>query len=333
MFIFDRHKLLSGDVLLTTRDAIKSKVIRKSTDCAFSHAIFYVGSSSYIHSDGSGVHSGNLQRLLLSKAEYGLVLRMVDRAGDSIQLACNFSRNEVGKTYSVAGAVKAKLNNLPISQSQRNRQFCSRLVCQAFEYAGIALAKDCLLCTPADILQSPLLQQVSDCIRPATLEEIEFADSKSMLDVQTKATNEILKKARELSETDVQTFEQVANLLLSNPEFDSQISEVVLASGYCDMWKIDVENNPWRYEGRIFASLPVDRSQLEEMADFEKSNAEEMMQRFQKLYHQYSSGFRQTGLQYFKIESALYAALVDIQKKRRDAACFVRDLFGTDSNE
>lgn len=332
MFVFDRHKLLSGDILLTTRDAIKSKVIRASTDCTYSHAILYVGSSSYIHSDGSGVHSGNLQRMLLSKGEYGVVLRLKNGTEESFRLACDFARNEVGKSYSVAGAVKAKLKGVPISQSQRNRQFCSRLVCQAFEYSGITLTDDCQFCTPAEILRSSLLEQVPDCIRPATPEEVSFAKSKSMLDIQTKATNDILKKARELSGEDVQSFEQLANILLENPEYDSQITDAVVASGYCDMWKIDLDNNPWRYDGNVFASLPVDRKQLEEMARFERNSAAEMLSRFQTLYAQYSAGFHRAGLRYFGIGLALYASLIDVNTRRRDAAEFVIDLIGEDDS-
>ena len=65
MYLLNRDVLKKGDIILTCSEEKPSKIIRTLTRSEYSHAILYVGEASYIHSDLSGVHSGNTQRLVI----------------------------------------------------------------------------------------------------------------------------------------------------------------------------------------------------------------------------------------------------------------------------
>ena len=78
MYIIEINKLQAGDIFLTTQKHIVSKAIKAFTSSDYSHAMLHVGDGSYIHSDGNGVHSGNVQRLLFKDPVYVKVLRLVE---------------------------------------------------------------------------------------------------------------------------------------------------------------------------------------------------------------------------------------------------------------
>jgi len=64
MYILDIGKLEAGDIFLTRSNSEISQLVRRLTKSEFSHAILYVGVSSCIESDGPGVQSQNIQRIL-----------------------------------------------------------------------------------------------------------------------------------------------------------------------------------------------------------------------------------------------------------------------------
>ena len=64
MYKIDINKLEDGDIFLTRSNDRESELIRKISNSDYSHAILYVGVSSCIESDGLGVQSQNVNRLL-----------------------------------------------------------------------------------------------------------------------------------------------------------------------------------------------------------------------------------------------------------------------------
>lgn len=195
----------SGDIILTAQLAPVSKAVRLATGSKFSHAILYVGDGSYIHSDGQGVHSNNIQRLLIEKEGCAEVRRLIDNG--YVAKACMFARSEIGKAYSVKEAINTKN---PLSKRKKiNRQFCSRLVAQAYEYSGIKIVDNADYCSPKDLQQSQFIEVVPGCLKKATDQEIEFANSPSPIQKQTEITNLILSSARNLTGKDIQSFEEL----------------------------------------------------------------------------------------------------------------------------
>lgn len=317
MFILDTQKLLPGDVVLTAETTMRSKAVRKATTSSFSHAILYLGSNSYIHSDGTGVHSGNTQRLLFSEQFQAQVLRLCNRQDTQIEAICMFARRQVGKEYSVPEAVRSKTErNKTYSIARSNRQFCSRLVSQAYANAKIYIVKNSDYCYPQDIADSPLMMQVDNCVREATPEEIQFANSDSLLDKQTEITNAILKSVRALTGSDIQTFEQISAHLFQNSLHDNEITKIFQESGYLDLWKIDVDKNSWRYDPQIFLGLDISPSQKLESAKEQCNGARPQLKQFKFMYSQFMHLWQKKQLRYFAINIELYYKLIWLTEVR-----------------
>lgn len=320
MYIIPINELEKGDILLTSENSATSKAVRKSTGSDFSHAILYVGSGSYIHSDANGVHSGNLQRLLFDDAKNVTVLRVMCNP-EIISYACLFARSKIGTKYSVKSAVNSKLK---ISRNaNENRQFCSRLVAQAFECAGVELVENASFCTPQEILESESTLEVTGRVRKATNEEIEMANSENPIAKQSAITNEILLKVRQLTKQDIQTFEQITQYVIDNPEHDKEISKIYEESGYLTMWEYEIIKNAWRYDGRIFINIPLPVNKLIEKARFEKNNAEERLVLYKSHLEQYFYINQIHKSKYSSIHFELYKKLVENTLDNINAAEYV----------
>ncbi|MEM5496577.1 YiiX/YebB-like N1pC/P60 family cysteine hydrolase [Paraglaciecola mesophila] len=308
MYLIPIEELKKGDILLTSENSAISKVVRKSTKSDFSHAMLYVGNGSYIHSDAKGVHSGNLQRLLFDSADNVTVLRS-ECNSEVIDLACRFARSKIGTKYSVKSAINAKLRTS--KKENENRQFCSRLVAQAYEYAGLMLVKDSSFCTPQEILNSKSTYQISCKVRKATDAEVNFASSENPLERQSAITNEILLKVRAVSKEDIQTLDQITQYVITHPEHDEEISKIYKESGYLTMWEYEVQKNAWRYDGELFLNLPLSDNELIEMAKLEKSSAKETLSRYKINLEQYFYINEVHKLEYSRVQFELYKKLVE----------------------
>tara|TARA_R110001606_G_scaffold170820_1_gene316372 strand:+ start:912 stop:1886 length:975 start_codon:yes stop_codon:yes gene_type:complete len=320
MYLIPIEELKKGDILLTSENSATSKVVRKSTKSDFSHAIIYVGSGSYIHSDAKGVHSGNLQRLLFDAAENVTVLRS-ECNPEVIDQACMFARSKIGTKYSVKSAINAKLKTS--KNENENRQFCSRLVAQAYEYAGVMLVKNTSFCTPQEILNSTKTYKISCKVRKATNAEVNFASSESPLEKQSAITNEILSKVRAVSKEDIQTLDQITQYVSTHPEHDEEISKIYRESGYLTMWEYEVQKNAWRYDGELFLNLPLSTNKLVKIAKFEKSSAEERLSLYKKNWEQYFYINEIHKLEYSRIQFELYKKLVENTLDNINAAEYV----------
>ena len=321
MFILDADRLCVGDIILTADQTLRSKGIRAATGGSFSHAMLYVADHSYIHSDGHGVHSGNTQRRLFSAFGDAAVLRLRNPDASAVERACAYARTQVGKQYSKAEAFRSrKFRDVAEQREDSNRQFCSRLVAQAYSFAGVPLVPNVDYCYPSDLANSTLLQPVAAPLRQARTAEIEFAQSESPIDLQTRATNFILDEVRKLGGRDVQTFEQLPNFLIQNPEHDAAVCEIVKASGYLYFWKEDVLRNPWRYDAVEFRKLPVPSGERERVARRELPAAEQQLRQFTFVYGQYMTLWQRAKLNYFAMKLQLYMNLMDVTKQRIAAA-------------
>lgn len=321
MFILDADRLRVGDIILTADRTLLSKGIRMATGGSFSHAMLYVADHSYIHSDGDGVHSGNTHRRLFSALGDAAVLRLRSPNPSAVERACVYARTQIGKQYSKAEAVRSRrFRDAAEQMEDSNRQFCSRLVAQAYLFGGVALVPNADYCYPSEFATSQILQAVAAPLRQAGAADIEFAQSESPIERQTRATNFILDEVRKLSGRDIQTFEQLPQFLLQNPQHDAAVCEIVKASGYLDFWKEDVLRNPWRYDAVEFRMLPVPSEERERVARRELAAAERQLQQFTFMHGQYMALWQRAKLNYFATELQLYMHLVDVAKRRIEAA-------------
>ncbi|MDE1312684.1 hypothetical protein MCX36_20290 [Vibrio aestuarianus] len=228
MYLLDRTKLKLGDIILTRSNEKNSSLICKITKSDFSHAILYVGESSYIHSDPYGVHSSNIQRLLIDELHYAKVVRVDDPV--AIEKAITYARLQVGTSYSKISAANAFAK--VFTKLDAKRQFCSRLVAKAFETAGIDLVANSDACLPQEIADSTFVREIKGCLYQARSEEIEFAHSYDPIKNQTEITNSILKSVRKLMGNKIQSLADITSALIVNPKYDNEVTEIYESSGY-----------------------------------------------------------------------------------------------------
>ena len=319
-YLIDHDGLEAGDIILTSDNTSISKIVRLSTNSEFSHAILYVGDSSFIHSDANGVHAGNLQRLLFSSDRNVSVLR-VNCSYNERSKACVFARSKIGTSYSVKDAINAKLK-LKKKESE-NRQFCSRLVVQSYEFAGVPLVSNPVFCTPQEICESHKTYELPIVARPASEAEMIFATGFDLIKKQAEVTNNILINARRITNKDIQTLEQILNYLIQEPMYDREISKVIKDSGYLTMWEYEVEKNKWRYDAKLFMSLPMISDELVECAELEFNSAKRRLELYEANYRQYLFLRGAHQLEYLDLHIWLYDKLIKNTKKNIAAANFV----------
>ncbi|WP_217363509.1 YiiX/YebB-like N1pC/P60 family cysteine hydrolase [Duganella dendranthematis] len=168
--VFIAELIQPGDIVMTTTPGIVSKTIRVFTGVDISHAMICVAKSCVIDSTSDGVHARNLERLILEPGCAGHVLRPVKPLTfDQLHAITSYARAAVGTRYSMASAAQSVLAGFYAGR----RQFCSRLVAQAYRNAGADLVPDADFCHPGELLKSAALVEISDVLRDLSTEEEE----------------------------------------------------------------------------------------------------------------------------------------------------------------
>jgi hypothetical protein len=232
-----------------------------------------------------------------------------------------FARSQIGKSYSVKEAMRTKI---PLYKGEiMNRQFCSRLVAQSYEFSGIKLVNNSDYCTPKDLQKSALTKAVLGCLRVAEEHEIEFASSLSPIQRQTEITNAILAAVRKLTDRDIQSFEDLDQFVIDNPAYDIEITDIVKNSGYLSMFDHEITQNPWRFDGEILLSLNYERSYKRERAKFELESAVNQVNLYSHNYLMCQNIRGRFALRYFEMKMDLYKKLINLMNQRIDAANYV----------
>lgn len=249
--------LVRGDIILTTTTAAVSKAIRWGTKSDISHAMICVQHGSVIDATSEGVHARNVQRLFFENACALHVLRL--KAGlrpDQTEQICQFVRQRIGSEYSTREAVRAAVGG---SNQWTRKQFCSRLVAQAYASAGIKLVGDPNYCAPADLAKSTLLMSLPDAVESVSDEEADrWAAHADSTEAMRTAINVVLEGARK-KDKGIQTFEDIVPYLIEHPEEDAYFADLLTRSGYLTVWQLNTERNRWQYEDARLAELPWEK--------------------------------------------------------------------------
>ena len=307
MFILNIPVLKDGDIILTAEKSWISKTVRLATNSSFSHAMLHVGMGSLIHSDKLGVHTKNAQRCLFDKESKVKVLRV--KKSSFLQDACMFARNQIGTQYALKDAIRTK--SLPRQKEADNKQFCSRLVAQAFESAGLPLVKDSAFCTPQELADSEYTATVNNGVKKATQQEIDFASTTDPIAEQTRKTNKILDGIRSLTgNNSIQSLNDVTDFILKNHCYDESISMIFERSGYLEAWKLERKENEWRYIGEEFMKVPLPPAELVELARIEMIMGVKELERFNHAMEQFFYMRETTQLKYAGIQFDLCKNMV-----------------------
>jgi len=252
--VLDLDKLEPGDILLTISSRPLSAIMEHKTGCKYHHAQLYMGDSSYIHSYELGVQADNPMRKLFELEDDAVALRLKgDDQAEVIEKAMMAVRSKIGTQYSLDEA-KAVLKQPDIDAIEANRQFCTRLVAQAYAEAGVQLVPNEDYCSAQDLITSEKIEVITSILRQGSKAEIKHAiEGSPELEKQKLIHNAVFEQARELTKQDIQTFAQLEAYIAAHPELDEPLTQIVSDSGYLDMWKMEMAKNPHNYDFEKFA--------------------------------------------------------------------------------
>jgi rcorf112 len=256
MYIINPAKLIKGDIILSKYDDELSKRIRLKTNSEYSHCSIYISDFSIIEATSEGVHSQNIQRLLFNNKDDAVAFRFNGLSKDQIDKIDDYIRKSIGTEYGIREALKTLKGNE--NRIVKNRQFCTRLIAQAYRYAGINIVNNADFCTTKEIENSSLLKVQNDILKIASAEEKEFARNNEKIQFQIDATNRLLKSARDIFKIDIQDLNMINIELIKQPRFDVEINEALKKSGYLDIWKLEHDANAHYYNYDLFCKKYID---------------------------------------------------------------------------
>jgi len=260
-----------GDIVFTTTNQLQSKIIRKTLKSDYSHVLLYVSLGSCIHADSQGVHSINTQRLMFEDATNVFVKRhsqTVNWEHKYLSLLCNYARSKVGTEYSVPEAIKAgffaKFPHIKVAKHS-SLQYCSRLVGETYNKANLNVVDNPDFCTPADIFNSKQLIDVENFLVIAKEGDLEFANDikRNKIQRQTEITNHLFDEIRTRVNSQIQDWDDIFNHIIKFEQDDELVSKIIEKSTYLDMWKDELNDNPWRYSQKHLALINPPISILE----------------------------------------------------------------------
>ena len=94
-------------------------------------------------------------------------------------------------------------------------------------------------------------------------------------------------------------------------------------SGYLSMWKHEIHQNPWRYNGEVFLSLDIDPVYKKESAKLELKSGLEQAKLYTRNFEMYRNLSRHYSREYFEMNITLYGNLINQMSNRIDSAKYV----------
>ena len=266
--ILDLSVLEPGDIVLSTTGGVVSRFIRFLTNSRYSHAMLYVG-NSLIHADGGGVFSVNPQRRIVAQGEMAVYRPREQLDDESMAVAINHVRNEVGSLYSVPHALLVGVMKLR-GRDRSGKQFCSRLVAQAYHQAGHSLVRNADYCSPGALARSPRLVRVEHALRPVTDADLRIAATTDQLQIHQNQTFEWLRWVRSAARRRrhrITNFTSALDFIERYPDVDEEAAGHLQACGYLQHYLADVSANPYRYSCDAFIATcgPTDKAIADEL--------------------------------------------------------------------
>lgn len=310
---FNQRLVKPGDIVLSTTPEALSRFIQTVIGADISHAMICVGSASVIDSTGDGVHARNLSRIILEPGCAGHVLRPVQPlTPEQLKSVITYAREMVGTRYSKTGAAKSVLAGV----APGRRQFCSRLVGQAYRHAGVLLVDQPDFCHPGELLKSSLLVEVPDVLVQLTPEQAAYRrEDKDNVKEMRDGTNALLEKAREISH-DIESINDIDAYLMAHPEADGQLVEALRSSGYLELWRSELERNPWHYDIELLEALDVPAPHKQDYCADLVDDEQLGQNRFVLNRAGYVALHTAHPRQYFALKMELYSLLAELHAQR-----------------
>lgn len=288
-----------GDIILTTAKHIFSSVIRAATKSDISHAMVYVGNDEIIHSNGSGVHSLHISDVTVPVGKSFYIRRLpVEMSIEEQVYLSVFLRGKIGYEYDIAEAIKSS----GISHGRKpgdfsRKQFCSRLVAQAYESIGWRIVKDPNFCSPQELKISKDLVEVAPIVAKYDCASI-FKDK---IDRFRSVELKSLKKLREVCGNELQGLDDMAYCIIKNRDKQAEIISGLEKTGFFRLSSYFDESNSWQWDAMDLTKCNLPKEIIREF--FLKSGDQDSL-----LYQIYS-----------KRNISTYIAMKDIYSKEGES--------------
>ncbi|GEJ45966.1 MULTISPECIES: hypothetical protein [unclassified Chryseobacterium] len=154
----------------------------------------------------------------------------------------------------------------------------------------------------------------------ASDEQIAYArEENTVLSQQVAINNHIFSSAREITGKDIQTFNQLTEHLLSDPEHDKAITALIEKSGYLELWRLDMQKNPGSNDVEI-AIKEIDQEDWLTASGQLEDTALTNLERYKTNLFFYRQQYQTKQLTYLEMHIRLYEKLVEFAKKMLDVA-------------
>lgn len=155
--LFDPSALQPGDVVLERGPGGGSAVVAGATNGHYSHALIWVGGGDFIEAMPDGVRSLSFARVPVVQPQNWRLLRVAPEHQVFATKAAEAARALAFNAYDKAGAIRSVM--APRFGPKPSYRFCSQLVAEAYEAAGLPLfeARAPGAVYPNILLESPRL--------------------------------------------------------------------------------------------------------------------------------------------------------------------------------
>ena len=317
-YVYNLAKLIPGDIILVRypNDELSQK-IREATHSEYSHAILYVGRSSYIEAS-TRVGARNLSRLLFDDTTDTCVLRIKEDylSPITINAAIYYARFVVGNPYALADVVR--MEHGITDRYTENAQLCTRLVAKAYAFSGLKIVDNVEMCTPQQLMESEYVTVHRDFCREAKDFDLNFAATYDVIDDMIKATETLFDSLKSFNGGRIRNMNDLSEYVLRNPQDDEKIVELVKQSGYLDVLNIEEEKNRYNYDVEEFFSLYGDNAY--EAAISALDDNFEGKQMYEREYYELVKRFfsRRCRSHYLIMMISLYKQIIEQHERRID---------------
>lgn len=247
-FAFNSAKLHKGDILLIND---YEENLRKRMDGAkYTHAALYMGDAFIMEANAYGVAMNHIFSYGFVSKDDALVYRPVNVSNDSIDNVIFFARAKMGNEFSTREALRTRDFRNTEEREHEERMFCSRLVAQSYEKAGIKLVHNSDYCAPIDFMGTDALEQVPDVLEPVDTE-----DWRNIIETKIKEResgddmiwfSKLFEKLQVLyGDSNIQYFDKLVEAGSKSPENDEKCIKEIETFGYFNFKDRMIASFPW----------------------------------------------------------------------------------------
>ena len=162
-----------------------------------------------------------------------------------------YARTFVGTLYDTKALIAMK-NGKKVVPNE-NRQMCAKYVAQCYDYVCLDLVENYELCSPEDIHKSKLLYSIDNILLEATQEDIDFAKSYDVTQVQFESIYKFLISLnRKFPKEDIVSLNQLEAFIEANPSNGDCALELMRQTDYFDLWRLEKEHCQYLYDVEAF---------------------------------------------------------------------------------